>query len=246
MGNEGFLVRAGSQVVLFDALFGKGLPDYDHVPPKVLDDMEKARPPFREVSIIFVSHIHPDHFDTESAARFVRSHPSSVVVAPRAVAQQLRKALRKDVKLQSQIRGISAEPGRIIVRREGGIQVGIFSLPHGSVENLAYLVDLNGRRVLHIGDADLSKQDLQQLKLPDQRIDLAFIPFWELTDDAEVVRDQIRANVIVPMHLITHATTSSSREYLDHVRGIKGMMSEIRSQFPNAVVFHSQLETKTF
>jgi L-ascorbate metabolism protein UlaG (beta-lactamase superfamily) len=148
--------------------------------------------------------------------------------------------------MSSQIHTVSAERGRIITRNENGIRIGVFPLSHGSVENLAYLVLLNGREVLHLGDADLPMKNLAQLKLFDRRIDLALIPVWQLTENAECVRNQIGAKAVVPMHLITHATTANSKGYLDHVGGLRGMQTEIRSEFPNAVVFRTSLETKTF
>ena len=246
LGNEGFLVRSGSQAVLFDALFGAGLPDYDRVPANIVHDMETGRPPFAELNVVFISHVHPDHFDLASTIGFLTSHPATIIVAPAEVSQQLRRAFAGNHRVLQQIPAASAERGRIITRDAGGIQIGIFPLSHGNVENLAYLVVLNGRTVLHLGDADLPMNNLAQLKLFDRRIDLAFIPFWQLTEDAGRVRNQIAAKVVVPMHLITHPTTASSKGYLEHVGGHDGMLSHIRSEFPNAAVFLSPLETNTF
>lgn len=246
LGNEGFLVRSGSQVVLFDALFGEGLPDYDRVPPEVVRDMEIGHPPFANVNVVFISHVHPDHFDLPSTVRFLKAHPLTAVVAPTEVSQQLRKALAGKAGKASQIRTVSAQSGQIITCYEGGIQIGVFPLPHGNVENLAYLVVLHGRTVLHVGDADIPMKALAGLKLFDHRIDLAFIPFWQLTENAEAVRDQIGANVVVPMHLITHATTADTKEYLEHIGGYAGLLAKIRSEFPNAEVFRTPLETRRF
>jgi L-ascorbate metabolism protein UlaG (beta-lactamase superfamily) len=246
LGNEGFLVRSGSQAVLFDALFGAGLPDYDHVPANVANDIEMGRPPFSNIDLVFISHIHPDHFELPSTVRFLESHPSAVVVAPSQVSQQLRRAVAENDRMLSQIHGVSAEKGRIIEREERGIQVGIFPLSHGNVENLAYLIRLNGREVLHLGDADLPMKGIAQFKLPDYQVALAFVPYWQLTENAACVRDEIAARVVIPMHLITHPTTASSKEYLDHIGGSPGMLARIRSEFPSAVVFHTALETKTF
>jgi L-ascorbate metabolism protein UlaG (beta-lactamase superfamily) len=246
LGNEGFLVRGGSQAVLFDALFGAGLPDYDRVPAETVRDMEAARRPFEHIDVVFISHIHPDHFELHSTLRFLKSHPATIVVSPIDVAAQLKRALAGNDRLRAQIRGIAAHPGRIIGREEGGIHVGIFPLAHGDVENLAYLVDLGGWKVLHLGDADLPMEGIGKLNLSENRIDIAFLPYWQLTENAERVRDQIRAKVIVPMHLITNATTPASKEYLDHLGGMSGMLAKIHSEFPNAVVFRTPLESRTF
>jgi L-ascorbate metabolism protein UlaG (beta-lactamase superfamily) len=245
LGNEGFLVRHGSQAVLFDALFGAGLPDYDHVPAEVVGDMEAARAPFDHIDAVFISHIHPDHFERESTIRFLKSHPNTVVISPSDVAAQLKAALGND-RLRAQIHGISAQIAGMIVREEGGIHVGIFPLAHGHVENLAYLVDLGGCKVLHLGDADLPMQEIDKLRLSESRIDVAFVPYWQLIENAKRVRTQIRAKVIVPMHLLTQATTPASKQYLEHVGGMKGLVATIRSEFRNAVIFQRPLQSQSF
>ena len=59
LGNEDFLIPSGSSAVLFDALSGAALPEYDRVPPGVVRDRETARPPFVNIDVVFISHIHP-------------------------------------------------------------------------------------------------------------------------------------------------------------------------------------------
>lgn len=100
--------------------------------------------------------------------------------------------------------------------------------------------------MLHIGDADLPMKGLAQLGLSHRHIDVAFVPFWQLTEDPKSVRNQIGAKVVVPMHLITNPTTDSSKGHMDHVGGRKGMLAQIRSNFPNTAVFQTPLETKSF
>ncbi len=246
LGNEGFLVHSGSQTILFDALFGTGLPDYDRVPASAARDIETGKSPFADINTLLISHIHPDHFDLLNTLRFLKSHPATSVVAPGQVSERIRKALARDPGALSQIHTAPLKEGSITTRDEGGVQVGSFPLTHGNVENAAYLVVLNGRTVLHIGDADLPMRDLAQFGISHRHIDVAFIPFWQLTEDPKRVRTQIHAKVIVPMHLIVNPTTDSSKGYMEHVGGRDGMLRQIRSAFPNVAVFSTPLETKSF
>lgn len=246
LGNEGFLVRSGHQAVLLDALFGTGLPDFDRVPSTAVHDIESGKPPFSNINALLISHIHPDHFDLASTVRFLRSHPATVVVAPGQVSEQIRKALAGDPRVPSQIHTALLKQGSITTHDEGGVQVGSFPLTHGNVQNAAYLVVLNGRTVLHVGDADLPINNLSQFGLSRREIDVAFIPFWQLTENAQRLRTQIRAKVIIPMHLIVNPTTDSSKRYMEHVGSRDGMLRQIRSAFPNAAVFSAPLENKSF
>lgn len=246
LGNEGFLVRSGSQAVLFDALFGAGLPDYDRVPATTVHDMETARSLFTRINAIFISHVHPDHFDLASTARFLKSHPETVVVAPSEVSELLRREFASNRGILSQIRTTPLQSGQFTTRDEGGVQAAALRLVHLNVENAAYFVLLNGKAVLHLGDADLPMKGLSQFKLSDRQIAVAFVPFWQLTENAKSVRNQIGAKVVVPMHLITNPIAESSKGYMDHVGGWRGMLARIRSEFPNAAIFNVPLETKVF
>jgi L-ascorbate metabolism protein UlaG (beta-lactamase superfamily) len=87
---------------------------------------------------------------------------------------------------------------------------------------------------------------LAQLGLPHRRIDVAFVPFWQLTQDPKSVRKQIAAKVVIPMHLITNPTTENSKGYMEHVGGRDGMLRQIRAKFPNLAVFATPLEKKSF
>ena len=74
---------------------------------------------------------------------------------------------------------------RVIVN---GLPVDLLGLPHGGrrhrhVEHLAYVVELGGRRVLHVGDAELTEATLAPLRLDTMRIDVALLPAWAVTGE---------------------------------------------------------------
>jgi hypothetical protein len=93
LGNEGFLVRSGSQAVLFDPLFGEGLADYEHVPEQALRNMEAGRPPLPTLawSSSVISTLTTLIFRVPSS--FLCPHPQTIVLASNEVSQQLRRAL---------------------------------------------------------------------------------------------------------------------------------------------------------
>jgi L-ascorbate metabolism protein UlaG (beta-lactamase superfamily) len=52
---------------------------------------------------LLISHVHPDHFDLVSTLRFLKYHPSTVVVAPDRVSAQIRNALASNQQAASQV-----------------------------------------------------------------------------------------------------------------------------------------------
>ncbi|MBV8834599.1 MAG: MBL fold metallo-hydrolase [Acidobacteriaceae bacterium] len=245
-GERRVFVRSGSQAILFDALFGTGLPDYDRVPPTAMDEIERGKPPFANIDALLISHVHADHFNLPSTVRFLKTHPATIVVAPDQVSKQIHKALTGDSQALSRIHTATLEQNSITTRDEGGVRIGSFPLTHGNIENAAYLVVLDRRTVLHIGDADLPMKGLAQFGLSHRRIDLAFVPFWQLTDNPKRVQTLIAAKVVIPMHLITNPTTDTSKGFMEHVGGRERMLRQIRICFPNAAIFLAPLETKSF
>ena len=66
------------------------------------------------------------------------------------------------------------------------VKVSILRLWHSghlrTTENLGYLLTVNGKKLLHVGDADMSAENFEPYKLNNESIDVAFLPFWYLTD----------------------------------------------------------------
>ena len=113
----------------------------------------------------------------------------------------------------------------------------MLGLPHGgnrprSVEHLGYVVEIGGRRVLHVGDTDVSEANFAPFRLDTARIDVALIPTWAVTADAgrRVIERWIRPKQVVGFHVGTD----------DADRAIR----DVRSAMPNAVTFTRSLETR--
>jgi len=125
-------------------------------------------------------------------------------------------------------------------RREtvNGITVELLGIPHGGgwrnrgLAHLAYIVELGGRRVLHVGDANLSDKVLAPFRLDTARIDVALLPTWLLTDPnaRRAIERWIRPRQIVGIHV---------------GEGEEGRaVNAVRAALPTAVTFTRSLETR--
>jgi len=72
VANEGVLIQSGSKQVLIDALHKPYLSEYLATPQKILDTMMANRPPFEDIELLLVSHIHGDHFNDELVGEFLQ------------------------------------------------------------------------------------------------------------------------------------------------------------------------------
>ena len=210
--------------------------------PAVLDrreSVETARPPF-DATLVLVSHYHADHFDPTAVARYLKHNFRAELVSSEQVVEQVAEALNDDVILRNRVHAVvGSSPESSASLTVGGIGLHIRRISHGSgrhaeIQNLAQVVTLGGWKILHIGDSDAGEAEFKRLDFKKEKLDVAFIPFWYLTDDKGVtlVKRYVRPRIVVAMHIPPGE--------------LEQRTAEIRARFPDAVIFTQPFETKTF
>lgn len=140
---------------------------------------------------------------------------------------------------EARILSRTTSPGSTCREVIAGITVHLLGLPHGGerhrqVEHLGYIVELGGRRVLHVGDTDISEAAFAPLRLDTARIDVALLPAWMVTsrEGRQVIERWIRPRQVVAIHVGDGEETKTTRE--------------VRSVMPSAITFSRRLETRRF
>lgn len=210
LGNEAVLVRAGRQKILFDPFFEEDFEgNYTLVPDGLLDPLMRGAPPYDNVSAIFVSHIHPDHFSSGRTIAYLRAHPSVHLFSTREVYDALRAAgIRSTDPLMTRLHSIYVAPGQPPNRTEhDGLQIEAYPIAHGNrpLNHLAFRVTMeNGRTVMHLGDAggDDAFYAPHQADFDRAPLDLLLAPEWLLLEPAqrEVLGRRLRARSTVGIH----------------------------------------------
>jgi len=218
LANEGVLLSAGDQQVLIDALFRKYETGYAVPADSTREALERARAPFDSVELILVTHRHGDHFHPASVASHLRENPRAMLLTSAQVIDSLRGRLSAERDLTPQLLARTTAHGAR--RREiiNGITVELLGLPHGGarhrhVEHLGYIVDIGGRRVLHVGDTDVSEETFAPFRLDTARIDVALLPMWMVTskEGQRVIERWIRPKHVVAIHVGTEETAKAPR-----------------------------------
>jgi L-ascorbate metabolism protein UlaG (beta-lactamase superfamily) len=93
------------------------------------------------------------------------------------------------------------------------------------------VIELDGKKLLHIGDADMTEENFSSLGLVEEKIDVAFVPYWFLLSNAgrEIVQKQIRPKQVIAMHVPPAEAAQ--------VAGL------VRKAYPGALTFTHILET---
>ncbi|NMA23953.1 MAG: hypothetical protein GX938_10670 [Spirochaetales bacterium] len=89
-----------------------------------------------------------------------------------------------------------------------GVKIQSFSMIHDgeeyeNVRNLGYLIEIGGRKILHVGDAKPVKENYQKFDLINKGLDLLIAPFpyVGLPTARRVIEEYIRPKKIVAVHL---------------------------------------------
>jgi L-ascorbate metabolism protein UlaG (beta-lactamase superfamily) len=236
LANEGVLLASGSTQVLIDALFLRYGPEYAVPADSTQAALERAAAPFESVDLILVTHRHGDHFHSAPLAAHLRANPEAALLTSQQVIDSIRH-VPGVARLAPRMVARTMAPGTRRRALVNGIPVDLLGLPHGGrrhrhVEHLGYVVELGGRRVLHLGDAELSEATLAPLRLDTTRIDVALIPAWAVTDreSREAIRRWVRPRQVVAFHLSEGAGP--------------GEVSEVQAAWPGAGVFSRSLEVR--
>jgi L-ascorbate metabolism protein UlaG (beta-lactamase superfamily) len=237
LANEGVLLAAQGRKVLIDALFEKYKTGFALPADSTRAALAAARAPFADVDALLFTHYHGDHFQPAPVVAHLRANPRATLVTSSQVIDSLRGRLRANDPITQRMRARTTSPG--MRRREvvNGISIELLGLPHGgrpAVEHLGYIVELGGRRVLHLGDTDFSAETFAPFRLDTLGIDVALIPEWALlhAPSRAVVQRWIRPRQIVAIHVGEG----------DGVRVERALQRVL----PAAVTFSRPLESRTW
>lgn len=245
LANEGFLIADGEQKVLIDALFGDGIQGYPVVPQEPRAQLEDATGPFAGVDLVLATHHHDDHFDAAAVARHLRANPEARFVSTRQAVERLRQ-LPGGEGLAGRATGYWPAEGERVKIEHAGIAVTILNLHHGrgrqpEVQNLGFLIDLGGVRLLHVGDTEVDRDDVAPYRLGEEAIDVFFAPSWFFGyPKLGPVRAEIDAGLRVVMHL---AETTAPARWFGPAGSRQKRIENIRAADPEAILLQP-METR--
>ena len=192
LANEGVMISAGDVKVLFDPFFHNDYGIYQLVPEKIISSIMSNTAPYNDISVIFVSHAHGDHFAEEDMLAYMLVHKKVELVAPTQAIVEMQK-LDGFKKIEKRITRIElAYKQQPISFTLQGIKVDAVRIPHAGwpgraeISNIVYRVTLpavaehDALTFIHMGDADPNDSHFRPLAefWSVQKATLAFPPYW--------------------------------------------------------------------
>lgn len=235
IANEGVLIESAGKKVIIDALFDKFYDDYLHPEEALLEKMIAGEAPYDDVDLMLSTHIHRDHFAPTMTGRFLKGHPETKLISSAQLAKSVADDYAEGNSLDKQMEGIVRDT-QIHEREVNGIKVTAFFIYHAggsrtrSIENMGYLVDINGTKILHLGDSDMNPDRFKALDLKAMDVDIAMVPYWYMADETgvSIVNDHIQPKNLIGIHFPKAGSPMA--------------LEEIDKNFPEARVFQKVFE----
>lgn len=206
VSNAGVLIEFPGEKILIDGLCQPNIPLWKSTPADIKRQLLEGLPPFDRLDTMLYTHHHSDHFDSGSTAEFIKRQPETAVIATQVAVSQLKSHLPAAddynfIVLNPPLHGKESYTAK-------GAAIRAISMLHdgqdfSSIQNLAYLIELDGQKVLHLGDAMSIDENYAHLDLLAEEIDLLIASFPNIGIPAhrQRIEKYIRPRKIAVVHL---------------------------------------------
>ena len=239
MANEGVLIASADKQVLIDGLHREYKPAYLFPPPEMQAILENGRAPYDKINLVLVSHMHLDHFHPESIGQYVKSNPRAVFASSQQVVDEVAKNFPDYEKIKSRIKPVTHEWKKTSELNQDGIKVTFLGLRHSGerfkdIQNLGHVIEIGGKKFLHIGDADMTAENFNSFGIAARGIDVALIPYWFLIskEGRAFVKEQFNPKAIIAVHIPPAEADA--------------VIAQLNTDLPEAVAFTKLLEERSY
>ena len=239
IANEGVLIATADRQILIDGLHREYKPAYLFPPPEMQAVLENARAPYDKINLLLVSHIHLDHFHPQSVGQYLKSNPRTIFASSQQAVDEVAKGFAEYEKTKAQIKPVAHEWKKSSAITQDGIKVTFLGLRHGGerfkdIQNLGHVIEVGGKKFLHIGDADMTAENFSPFSIAAKGIDVALIPYWFLLskEGRALVKEQFDPKSIIAVHI----PPAEADE----------VIAQLKKDLPEATAFTKILEERSY
>ncbi|MEM7105285.1 MAG: MBL fold metallo-hydrolase [Bacteroidota bacterium] len=233
IANEGVLIKTPAGNILIDAIHDLYDQKYMYTPESVMDDIMAANYPFENIDAIMITHVHSDHFDAQLIGQYLQRHPVGLLAAQQ-VCDSVRKHWPSATFLEQLIE--IEQDQEITDFSFKDIKVKAIKLEHsaasfnGWVQNFGYHIELGGRTYIHLGDAEITPKNLDNIEAAaGNAVDMAILPFWWLYTNGQ---NWMKARFFPGAIIGVHVKVPDSHQFEE----------ALEAQFPNLEIFNESME----
>jgi len=209
LANEGILIQSSNTQILIDAIFKKEFDYLDVLPDSELSKIENAKGQYKSIDIILATHLHGDHFNAQIVGKHLMANQNAVFFGPNETIANFKSNFEEFQSISSRISSNTPElfHAKTITLKNTTIKIlrleHFGNSPWKEAENIAYLITIAGKTILHFGDSKIDIKNLEKFDLQNEEIDVAILPYWQLgsAEQKEVIEKFINPKQIFLAHI---------------------------------------------
>lgn len=214
IANAGVMIEVNGKKILIDALNNDKIPLYKTPTDEAREMIIQGKPPFDNIDVMLFTHHHSDHFDTDSTIEFIKHNRHTFILSTGETISKIESQLSllndgttNDLE---NIRLVQLNPAlhKAESFNVNGINLQAISMLHEgkeyeAVQNLAYLIDVQGTTLLHVGDAKPYDGNFAHHNFIEENIDALIAPFSYvgILPGRRVINEHIKPHKIATVHL---------------------------------------------
>ena len=194
LANMGVSISNGESFILVDALFDNEFETFDAPSEEILKQKKNETAKHEGQIIILVTHFHGDHYNTQLTEEYLDLIPKSVFIGPGEATKELSNQFKSNSRVYSPQIDLYGQ----YTFSFDGIEITAFNLNHmGNLPwkeaiNYGYLININNKKILHLGDASFSEDNLKAIARYNSEIDVAIVHFSLLEEG----KDYLSGNIL--------------------------------------------------
>ena len=207
-GNMGVLISNEKTAVWIDGLHEYYGPAYLNPPDSLLEKTFSKKRPFEKLKWLLFTHYHRDHFSKKLADRFLQLGTDHKVIGATQVVDSF--SIKYVINAWN-------KNDEVVQDDNVSLRIKAFNIPHvwpqrhNKVQNIAYLVEIRGIRILHVGDADTDAAAFDRMGIGS--VDVAIVPQWFDSEKGRSIIEKLKPKKVIVTHIAPGERTGDNNSF---------------------------------
>lgn len=229
--NMGLLIEGNNKKILIDGIHFVKTHEWSTVNNNLMEYIIYGKDKFQNINYLLFTHQHNDHFNLEKTCEYIRNNDVEKLLTTKTNDLTL-----KTNNLLIELNKDYYEVGSI---NSDGIKISYIRTKHLShekigIEHYLFIIEINNKNILFLGDADFCKTELIQV-LIDFSIDIIVAPF--------IIINSIHGRNFVkkfnPQLLILNHLPNKDDDIYNYRNLVEKNIEKYKNQIPDTVIFQN-------
>ena len=202
--NAGVIVESAESKIMIDVLCDAGDLLYTSLSRIIADKIISGACPYDGINYMLCTHGHMDHFNENDIERYLYAGGKAEILIPPNALRKVDVKCRRE--FSDQIHELKTGIFKTVVVKDENIRITAFSFKHegkesADEENIGYLIEIEGKKIFHVGDAKIDNENFSDFKEKDIDVLIAPFPFITRSDGVKIIKKFINPSKLAIVHL---------------------------------------------